>query len=193
MNRRLKQALATGLMVVGVGWFTKVQAASTDTMTVSVTPNATYGVSVTTPAGYGTTNGFDFGIVNLNTSTQSTNAIILTNTGSIYEYFGMSISNTSGGWAASAVAPTTDTFRLSALLNNPSSIPAISSTNFTALANNPPGTASTQYGQAALGKTSPTTGAKTQNLWLRLEMPFTLNTGGTGTQTMTLSVTGQAS
>jgi hypothetical protein len=30
------------------------------------------------------------------------------------------------------------------------------------------------------------------SLWLQMDMPFTLNTAGTGPQTFTVSVTGQA-
>ena len=33
----------------------------------------------------------------------------------------------------------------------------------------------------------------TKNLWLKLEMPADLNAGGTGAQTMTLTVNGQGS
>jgi hypothetical protein len=68
--------------------------------------------------------------------------------------------------------------------------PAVGSANFSALTNSPPVTANGQYGQGS--RTPSTAGSNTQNLWLKLEMPFTLNAGGTGAQTMTLSVTGQA-
>src|SRR4029077_12837786 len=112
----------------------------------------------------------------------------LTNSGSIYEYFGISVSNTSGGWTTTGVAPSTDTFRLSGQLN--ASQPVQGSGNFSALTNTAPTNANGLYGQAS--KTSPTAGNNTQKLWLQMEMPFTLNTGGTGPQTMTLSVTGQA-
>src|SRR5216684_337594 len=114
MNTRLKKALATGLVALGVGWMSgKAQAASTDTITVSVTPNAQYGVTISSPYA----SGYNFGLVNLNATTVSTLAITLTNSGSIYEYFGISVSNTSGGWTASAAAASTDTFRLSGQLN----------------------------------------------------------------------------
>src|ERR1700687_2407992 len=106
MNKQLKRALVTGLVALGMGWMSdKAQAASTDTITVSVTPNAQYGVTISSPyAG-----GYNFGLVNLNATTVSTLAITLTNSGSIYEYFGISVSNTSGGWTASSVTPTSDT------------------------------------------------------------------------------------
>jgi hypothetical protein len=186
MKKRMKQALAIGLMVMGVGWLAgRAQAASTDTMTVSVTPNAQYGVSISSPyAG-----GFNFGTVSLNSTTQSTSAIVVTNNGTIYEYFGISISNTSGSWNAVTVTPSTDTFRMSALLNT-GGIPPLGSGSFTALSNTPPALAAAAYGQSST-KTSPTSGNNTKDLWLQLEMPFTLNLGGAGQQTMTLSVTGQ--
>ena len=186
MNTRLKKVLVTGLVVLGVGcWGSKAHAASTDTITVSVTPNASYGVTISSPYA----SGYNFGTVNLNSTTESTLAITLTNSGTIYEFFAISVTNTSGGWTASAVAPTTDTFRLSGMFN--ATQPAIGSASFSALTNAPPTNGNGSYGQVA--KTSPTGGSNTQNLWLKLEMPFTLNTGGTTAQTMTVSVTGQAS
>ena len=189
MNTRMKRALVMGLAVIAMGWLTdKAQAyTSTDTMRVSVTPDAQYSVTITSPV----PGGYDFKTVALNSTTQSTLAITLTNNGTIYEYFGISISNTSGNWTASTVAPSTDTFRMSALLNS-AGMPLPSDGNFTALSNSTPGTANGNYGQSGAGTmTSPTSGSNTGNLWLKLEMPFTLNTGGTGAQTMTLSVTGQ--
>src|SRR5205823_10630904 len=70
----------------------------------------------------------DFGHVRLNLVTVSKLSVLLMNSGSIYEYFGISVSNTSGGWTASASAPSTDTFRLSGQLN--ASQPAQGSGNF---------------------------------------------------------------
>src|ERR1700684_1235058 len=121
MKKHMKKALTTGLVALAVGWMAgRAQAASTDTMTVSVTPNAQYGVSISSPyAG-----GFNFGLVSLNATTQSTSAITVTNNGTIYEYFGISISNPSGLWTATTVTPSTDTFRMSALLNT-GTIPAL--------------------------------------------------------------------
>src|SRR5882724_3824570 len=185
MNMHMKKVLITGLAVLSVGWISgKAQAASTDTITISLTPNTTFAVTISSAY----VGGYNFGLVNLNATTVSTVAITLTNSGSIYEYFGISVSNTSGGWTASAAAASTDTFRLSGQLN--ATQPLQGSGSFSALANTAPGTANGKYGQAS--KTSPTAGNNTQKLWLQMEMPFTLNTGGTGPQTMTVSVTGQA-
>ena len=186
MNKYMKRSLTLGLLLLGLGITGRAHAASTDTITISVTPNATFGVTISSPYA----SGYNFGTVNLNFTTQSTLAITLTNTGTIYEYFGISVSNTSGGWAASSVLPSTDTFRLSGALQ--AAQPAVASANFSALGTMAPAAAAALYGQAST-KTSPTAGNNTQNLWLKMEMPFTLNTGGSGAQTMVVSVTGQAS
>ena len=189
MNSKLKKALTFGLLLLGIGIAGKAQAASTDTITISVTPNASFGVTISSPYA----SGYNFGIVSLNSTTVSTLAITLTNSGTIYEYFGVSVSNTSGGgnpWTTTGIAPSTDTFRMSGLLNA-GAVPAQGSGNFTALTNLAPTNAAALYGQAST-KTSPTAGSNTSKLWLKLEMPFTLNTGGSGAQTMTVSVTGQA-
>ena len=190
MNKTQRRSLFMGLLLLGIGVVTgRAQAASTDSITISVTPNATFGVTISSPY----VGGYNFGLVNLNSSTVSTLAITLTNSGSIYEYFGISVSNTSGGgnpWTTTGVAPSTDTFRMWAQLN--ASPPAINSVNFSTIGNTAPSAAATLYGQAST-KTSSAGGSNTQKLWLQLDMPFTLNTGGTGAQTMTVSVTGQAS
>jgi hypothetical protein len=68
--------------------------------------------------------------------------------------------------------------------------PTQGSGSFSALTNTAPGTANGLYGQSS--KTSPTAGSNTQKLWLQLDMPFTLDAGGSGPQTLTVSVTGQA-
>ena len=182
----IKRRLTTTVFLVGLGVCARqAQAASTDTITISLTPNTTFAVTISSAY----VGGYNFGLVNLNATTVSTVAITLTNSGSIYEYFGISVSNTSGGWTASATTPSTDTFRLSGQLN--ATQPLQGSGSFSALTNTAPTNAAALYGQAST-KTSPTAGNNTQKLWLQMEMPFTLNTGGTGPQTMTLSVTGQA-
>jgi hypothetical protein len=68
--------------------------------------------------------------------------------------------------------------------------PVQGSGSFSPLTGTPPTNGNGQYGQAS--KTSPVAGLNSQSLWLQMEMPFTLNTGGNGPQTMTVSVTGQA-
>jgi len=186
MKTRLKKALVTGLAVLSVGWITgKAQAASTDTITISLTPNTTFAVTISSAY----VGGYNFGQVNLNSTTVSTVAITLTNSGSIFEYFAISVSSpNAGGWTPSSVGPSTDTYRLSGMFS--ATQPTQGSGSFSALTGTPPTNGNGQYGQVS--KRSPAAGSNTKSLWLQMEMPFTLNTGGTGPQTMTVRVTGQA-
>jgi hypothetical protein len=184
MNRRLKTALSVGLMALGLGFMGKaVQAATSDTMVVSVTPLPTFAVSITSPSG----SGYNFGNVALGATTLSTAAIVL-NTGGANssEYFGVSISNTSGNWTATSSAPGTDTFRMGAWVGT--NQPAITSvTDY--LSNGPfSGAAAGLFNQG-----SRTAASSTANLWLRLELPTALNTGTSVAQTMTLTVVAQGS
>ncbi len=182
MRTRMKQTLVVGLMLLGIGIVAgTAQAASTDTMTVAVTPgNITYGVSISSPY----PGGYNFAQVNLGATTVSTVAILVNTTGAnVAEYFGLAISNTSGGWSP-AGAPGPDNFRMMGWFNT---LPVSSNTFNTADA-----LATTVV--AAAGKYNE--GAKTAaggsaNLWLRLDMPTALNTGTSVAQTMTLTVTGQ--
>ena len=185
MNTHMKKVLKIGLAVLSVGWLAgKAQAASTDTITLSLTPNATYAVSITSvTAGV----GYNFGQVNLNSTTLSTAAIVVTNTGSVFEFFSLSVSSpTSGSWSPNSTAPGVDTFVLSGLFAG--SQPAQGSGSFTALTNTAPTASGALYGQAS----TKTANGGTQKLWLQFQMPTSLNSGGTGQQTMTLRVTGQA-
>src|SRR6185312_16838268 len=185
MNTSMKKVLVAGLFAVSVGLCGKAQAAASDTKQISVTPSVTFGVQITSV----NANGYQFGTVALGATTESTAAITLTNTGTIPEYFAMAITNTSGNWVATSTAAAVDNFRMIGEFS--STQPDMSSGFNTADALTPssPGTAATLYGQAS-AKTSP---VATQKLWLRLEMPTNLIAGGSGTQTMTLTVTGQAS
>ena len=184
MNKRLKRALTLGLVLLGIGIVTRTaQAASTDTMTLAVTPgNVTYGVSISSPY----PSGYNFAQVNLGATTASTVAILVTATGAtVSEYFGLAVSNTSGNWTASASAPSTDTFRMMGWFNT---TPVSTNTFITtdAFTNTVPAAAAGKYNQSS--KTAPGTSA---NLWLRLDMPTALNLGTSAAQTMTLTVTGQ--
>ena len=185
MNSYMKKLVGAGLMAVGLGLIGRnAHAANPDAMQISVTPSVTYAVTITSV----NASGYQFGTVALNSTTQSTAAITVANSGNVAEYFSMAVTNTSGNWAASASAPTTDNFRLIGLFN--ATEPASSSFQTSdALTNSTPGAAATLYGHAST-KTNP---SANQKLWLRLEMPQSLNTGTTGAQTMTLTVTGQAS
>ena len=186
MNTRLKKVLITGLVMVGIGAVHRAQAATTDTMLVSVSPAVTFAVSISSPFTLGNA-GYQFGPVALSATTLSTVAITLNTTGAnAYEYFGVSISNTSGNWTSTASAPGVDTFRMGAWIG--SSQPTAG--NVTDYLSAPPyaETAATKFNQA-----SPTAYNSTASLWLKLEMPTNLNTGGNTAQTMTLTVTAQGS
>ncbi len=90
IKRITQGVLAAGLLVLGLGVIQRAQAASTDTIAVTVTAgNISYGVQISSPyAG-----GYSFGSVSLGATTNSTLAITVANTGSISEYFSMAVSN----------------------------------------------------------------------------------------------------
>src|SRR5437764_348423 len=165
MNRKLKQVLVTGLMVLGIGLVgRRAEALQPDTMTLSVTPgNITFSVQITSvnPSGY------QFGTVNLGATTISTAAIVLNNSGggNVSEYFGMKVGNSApDGWTPQAGAPGTDQFRLIGELNatQPASASFVVGDAVTGAF---PGAAATLYGQAS----TKTTLAGSKNLWVRLE------------------------
>ena len=113
LKRVTTAVLAAGVVVLGLGALEKVQAITNpDTMLVSVTPNVTYGVAITSV----NSGGYQFGLVALGATTVSTSAITLTNTGNVPEYFSMAISNSTGSWSATSGAASTDTFRMIAEL-----------------------------------------------------------------------------
>jgi hypothetical protein len=187
MAKLFRRTLAAGyyaaLLVLAAGALHRVHAANPDTLTISVTPSVTYGVSIASVSSANL--GYNFTTVGLGETTISTAAIVVTNTGNVSQYFSLAVSNTSGNWMAVPTAPSDDEFRMSAVLNVGSQPNDTSFTDF--LSNSPaPLTAAGLYGQSA--KTLP---ASTKNLWLRLEMPQRLVNGGTSTQTMTITVNGQ--
>ena len=187
MNKRLKQVLVTGLVVLGIGVIgRRAEAQQPDTMTLSVTPgNITFSVQITSVNG----NGYQFQTVNLGATTVSTAAITVANTGggNVSEYFGMKVSNSApDNWTPGV--PGTDVFRLTGELgaNQP-----VQGTGFPvgdAITGAFPGAAATLYGQAS----TKTAVAANKKLWLQLEMPTGL-TGSGGAQTMTLYIQGQSS
>src|ERR1039457_516567 len=127
MIRIAESVLAAGLLVLGLGMLQRAQAASTDTMTVSVTPgNVAYGVTISSPDGVGV--GYNFQTVNLGAVTISTAAITVTNSGSISEYFGMGISNlgTNNWTPVASNPPGADHFRLAAWFS--ATVPASTTT-----------------------------------------------------------------
>ncbi len=183
MKNHVQKVLTTGLVLLGIGAFAvRAQAATTDTMTVSVSPTVTYGVTISSPYA----SGYNFGNVALAATTMSTLAIVLNTTGATGpEYFGLSISNTSGGWTSTVGSPAQDQFRMSAKIA--ASQPLASNTTHYLSAGPFAGAAEMLYSQTM------TPVAGTANVWLKLEMPPTLNAGTTGAQTMTLTATAQGS
>jgi hypothetical protein len=183
LRRLLYGSTAAGLLVLGLGLAQKAQAASTDTITLSVTPSGvSYAVqisSVTDGVGY------NFGSVALGATTGSTAAIGVKNVGTVYEYFVMKVGNTNpDNWAPVSGAPLTDQFRLRGRFETNQPDDANFSNAILAGFNPTGATIYNQSGKTAVGATS--------NLWLQLRMPADLNAGTGGAQTMTLYVAGQA-
>jgi hypothetical protein len=187
MNRQWKQALVTGLMVLGWGVLVdKAQAVNPDSIVVNVTPNVTYSVHITSPM----TGGYQFGSQALGATTLSTSAIGVTNDGNVSEYFTMSIANSSpGNWAPQTGAPGADQYEMQALLTTANAQP-VSSGVSEALTTSAPGTGATHYGQGGFAKTPAST---TRFLWLQLLMPTDLITSTGVAQTMLLTVNAQGS
>src|SRR5712691_8262806 len=97
MNTSMKRVLITGLMLLGIGAVGRRAEAigpNPDTMIVSVTPgNTGFGVYITSPiAG----SGYDFGTVNLGATTMSTLAIVVKSSGTVSEYFAMTVTSNGG-------------------------------------------------------------------------------------------------
>src|SRR5476649_958429 len=110
MNTHMKKILVTGLMVLGLGALSRqAQALTSDQIIVSVTPgNPTYAVKITSPE----VGGYDFTSVNFGASTISTLGIVVYSTGTISEYFSLSVT-ADGGWTpvvADSAAPTFNKF-----------------------------------------------------------------------------------
>ena len=182
-----KKIGTAGLIVLGLGLVQKVQAAGNpDTMTISVTPSVTYAVTITSVNG----SGYQFGTIALAATTVSTSAIVVKNTGTIWEYFSMAVTNTApDAWTpgASGTAANNVFGMIAELSANQPLVASFAGGD--ALVNAISGTAATLYGQAS----TKTTVNGTKNLWLLLNMPTTLSVGTGAAQTMTLSVNGQSS
>ena len=192
MNKQLKKVLATGLIVVGIGFVSRAQAATSDTMNVLVTPgNPSYGVTITSVT---VGQGYNFGAVNLGSSTGSTQAVGVLNSGNVSEYFVMFISTSSGGsanWkpAGSAGGASVDIFELyGRFYASGSTIPgnaAFVGTDFIAGANGTNG--ANTYNQA----TTKTNGGVSKDLWMKLQMPTGMSLSDSAQRTMVLTITGQ--
>ncbi len=207
VRKALQFGTVSALLVLGLGAIQRAQAASTDTIAVTVTAgNISYGVQISSPyAG-----GYSFGSVNLGATTNSTLAITVSNTGSISEYFSMAVSSTTptsgtDHWGPVSSVPGTDQFELMALFASTNTATAPSPASFIsptdALLFTSLGTAGhTIYGQtngamnndSSLGKTPPQfqVGYK-RSLWLQLKMPSDVSDANGGAQTMIVSIDGQ--
>jgi hypothetical protein len=192
MKAKLKQKLAFGLVLLGIGMLGVRRAEafpgpSPDTMVVSVTPgNPQFGVSISSPdAGV----GYNFGSVNMGVSTGSTKAIIVQSSGTVSEFFVMSVVGSGAApWTARAAdgATSLDTFELLGHFATATQIPdgTFSTTN-DIVGPTPPGAGSGLYNQGAV--TPPGT---SQNLWLKLFMPTSVTSSNT--QNLILTINGQA-
>src|SRR5688572_18736972 len=92
MNRYIKKFLTTGLLALGLGLAIEQKAEAlgptTDSIVVSVTPTGfVFGVHISAPYA----SGYSFGDVGLGETTGSTRAIIVESSGTITEYFSMSV------------------------------------------------------------------------------------------------------
>jgi hypothetical protein len=161
-------------------------------MNVLVTPgNPTYGVQITSVT---TGQGYNFGSVNLGSSTDSTQAVGVLNNGNVSEYFVMMISTSTGGsanWkpAGSAGGAAVDVFELyGRFYASASTFPgdaAFVSTDYIAGANGSNG--ANTYAQA----TNKTAGGVSKDLWMKLIMPTGMSLSDSSQRTMVLTITGQ--
>ena len=195
MNRALKKALATGLVMLGIGWVaSRAEADTQDTMTVYVTPSGVgYGVKITSV----NDNGYDFLSVALGKTTGSTAAIKVQNSGSVSEYFVMSISSTTGGttfWRPVSYyyTPQVDEYLMQGLfltegLPQPMDDTFGTAPTATVVQGTNQGLGQNTYGQAS----SQTAATVTKDLWLKLTMPTGLSLTDPSRQKFVLTITGQ--
>ena len=194
MKIKLKNKLVLGLMVLGLGWLTqqKVEAAgpTTDSIVVSVTPTGlVYGVSISSPyAG-----GYNFGNVALSNTTGSTLAIVVKSSGTVAEYFSMSVvdpgSNPWSPLVADGTPSVIDQYELQGHFTTANTVPADAAFVSTDLIDTVlPIPAGSDYNQGTINKTAPGTSVY---LWLKMKMPVSVTS--TNARQMVLSITGQSS
>jgi hypothetical protein len=191
-QKAVQAVLTSGLIVLGLGWTQKAHAinGSTDTITVTVTPDVQYSVQITSPE----LQGYDFGLVRVGATTISTLSIAVKNSGDISEYFSMAVNDNSGGnsWTnnGASLAPGTTSYVMQGFfVATPTPQPANSSFNGAAqnIPTSPPTTATNKFGQTG-GKTA---AGDSQYLWLRLHMPTAVN--DSSQHSLVLSINGQSS
>src|SRR5258708_1849895 len=194
MNTQMKRLLVSGLLVLGLGWLTQQRAEavgpSTDSMTVSVTPTGLlYGVSISSPYA----SGYNFGNVALGITTGSTLAIVVKSSGTVAEYFSLSVVDPgTNPWVPLSVDGTPsalDSFELQGHFTAANTVPA--DTVFTAAAQNDlvngiaPLPAGGLFNQGTIGKTAPNVSVY---LWLKMKMPAFITS--TAARAMVLYITG---
>jgi hypothetical protein len=198
MNKHKQRILAAGLMALGLGWITQeaqATAPTTDAILVSVTPNVTYGVAITSATGE---NGYNFGPVDLAATTISTMSITVTSSGTVSEFFAMSVVDITGSnpWTAmttDATPNTIDQYELQGHFTD-TSTPAPVDTAFSVtdgvngvISAHPPVNGSGHYSEGSSALTPGTA----KYLWLKLKMPKTVT--APDARKLSLLITGQSS
>jgi hypothetical protein len=193
-RKAINVALATGLIVLGLGLFKEAIAANPDTMrmTVSVDDDSVgYAVSITSPE----VQGYDFGAVDIAQVTISTLPILVTNGGTLLEYFSVAVNDVTPTYAwtnngASLTVGATSYVMQARFVATTAGQPAESA--FDGAAHNASGTypptASGRFGQAA-GLAGKTSAGAAKHLWLRLHMPNSVEE--TDPHTLVLTINGQ--
>ena len=196
MKTQIKRLLVSGLLVLGLGWLTQKAEAvgpTTDSMTVSVTPTGlVYGVSISSPYA----SGYNFGSVALGNTTGSTLAIVVKSSGTVAEYFSLSVVDPgTNPWTPLSVDGTPsalDSFELQGHFTAANAVPLDSV--FTTAAGNDlingiaPLPAGGLFNQGSIGVTAPTVSVY---LWLKMKMPASITS--TAARAMVLYITGQSS
>ena len=189
-KRAVTAVLATGLIVLGLGLFKEAQAMNPDTMrmTVSVNPASVgYAVAIASPE----VQGYDFGAVDIAATTISTKPIVVTNSGTVLEFFSVGVVDITNTYAwtnngASLTAGATSYAMQAKFVATGAAQP----TDFTAASLNapsvPPVAGSNKFGQG----TNKTVPDDSQDLWLQLKMPTSVEE--TGVHTLVLTISGQS-
>ena len=164
----------------------QAQAASTsDQIIVSVTPgNPAYASGISSPE----VGGYDFGSVNLGATTISTLAIVVKSSGTISEYFSMSVT-ADGGWTPVVVdtaAPAYNTFELQGHFAATQPANATFSTTNDSCDHL---RLQARHQDALQPKGAQTVPGNSQNLWMKLRLP--VSTGLSGQRLLTVTVNGQ--
>ena len=178
-TKRAIGALVLGLMVLGLG-VGKAKAATQDNIQLLVTPGVTYSVVITSV----NASGYDFGTVNLNSTTLSTAPILVENNGDTNARWRVRIDSLASNWSAGA-APATDVYEMRALFTTTAGGQPPEA-NFTDSTDelvedsfqNPSGGAEFEEG-VDVDSVSSVGGSDQRRLWLYLGMPTANGQGAT--------------